>query len=78
MSFLTYLECGLCGQTYDADRPWNLCPTCGKPFLARYDLEAARQAVIPGQIADREPTLWRYRELLSVRDLRFVLPLGEK
>jgi threonine synthase len=67
MSFLTHLECGLCGTRHDADRLWNLCPECGKPLLARYDLEAARRALSREEIARREPTLWRYRELLPVR-----------
>ncbi|MGD8490036.1 MAG: threonine synthase [Anaerolineae bacterium] len=77
MSFLTHLECGLCGTEQEADHLWNLCPACGKPLLARYDLEAAGQALTPTEIASREGTLWRYRELLPVRDPRFVLCLGE-
>jgi threonine synthase len=77
MSFLTHIECGLCGTAQDADRLWNLCPDCGKPLLARYDLEAASQALTREQIAGREATLWRYRELLPVRDTRFALCLGE-
>jgi threonine synthase len=76
-SFLTHLECGLCRQTYDADRLWNLCPECARPLLARYDLAAAAQALSPSQLATREPTLWRYRELLPVRDVRHALTLGE-
>jgi threonine synthase len=77
VSFLTHLECGLCGTAQDADRLWNLCPDCGKPLLARYDLEAVRQAVTREGIARREATLWRYRELLPVRNPRFMLCLGE-
>ena len=77
MNFLTHLECGLCGTTQDADWLWNLCPECGKPLLARYDLEAARQAVAREQLAGREATLWRYLELLPVRDPCHVLCLGE-
>jgi threonine synthase len=61
----------------DADRLWNLCPECGRPLLARYDLEVARQALSREVFAGREPTLWRYRELLPVRDSRFVLCLEE-
>ena len=76
-SFLTHLECGLCGERLDADRIWNLCPKCQKPLLARYDLEAARAAVTPAGLARREPTMWRYRELLPVRDGAFKLCLGE-
>jgi threonine synthase len=77
MSFLTHLECAMCGRELKADRLWNLCPTCDKPLLARYDLQAARQAVTREQVARRAPNLWRYRELLPVRDPDFVLCLGE-
>jgi len=76
-SFLTHLECGLCGERLEADRLWNLCPKCGKPLLARYDLAAARSAVAREDVAGREPTMWRYREVLPVRDGRFALSLGE-
>jgi len=77
MSTLTHLECGLCGREYEADRLWNLCPACGKPLLARYDLAAARQALDRAALACREPTLWRYRELLPVRERCHELCLGE-
>jgi threonine synthase len=77
MSFLSHLECGLCGQTYDPAKLWNLCPACGKPLLARYDLVAAGRALSRQAIAHRTPTLWRYRELLPVSDPRFILSLAE-
>jgi threonine synthase len=38
---------------------------------------AARAAVGRSSIALREPSLWRYRELLPVRDMKFKLCLGE-
>jgi threonine synthase len=77
MSFLTHLECALCGQELEADRLWNLCPSCDKPLLARYDLKAASRAVTPEKLAGRASNLWRYRELLPVRDPRYALCLGE-
>jgi len=76
-SFLTHLECSFCGDILPADKLWNLCPECRKPLLARYDLEAARAADIRGALAGREPTLWRYRELLPVRDRASEFTLGE-
>lgn len=76
-TLLTHLECGRCGRTYDAGRLWNLCPECGKPLLARYDLRAAARTLSPSDLAGREPSLWRYRELLPVRDLANCLTLGE-
>ncbi|MFQ5812057.1 MAG: threonine synthase [Anaerolineae bacterium] len=77
MSFLSHLECAMCGKELEADRLWNLCPACDKPLLARYDLERASRAISREVIAGREANLWRYRELLPVRDLRHVLCLGE-
>jgi threonine synthase len=77
MSFLSHLECGLCGAEQDADRPWNLCPRCGKPLLARYDLAAARDRFPRQKLASRQPDMWRYQEMLPVRDPRNRLRLGE-
>ncbi len=77
MSFLSHLECALCGKELEAGRLWNLCPACEKPLLARYDLEKARRAVTRETIAGRKADLWRYRELLPVRDPRHALCLGE-
>lgn len=76
-SYLSHLECAWCGQTHDADRLANLCPACGRPLLARYDLEAAREGFSRRALVDRPPTLWRYAELLPVRDPTFRLTLGE-
>jgi threonine synthase len=73
-SALSHLECGRCGTRYDADEPQNLC-TCGTPLLARYDLGSV--TVSTSDIAKRPPDLWRYRELLPVRDRRHVVTLGE-
>jgi len=77
INFLSHLECGLCGERLDADRLWNLCPACQKPLLVRYDLDAVRAAFTPTVLAGREPTMWRYRELLPLRDDKFKLCLGE-
>jgi threonine synthase len=77
MSYLSHLECGRCGAAQDADRVWNLCPECGKPLLARYDLEAARAGFPRASLAGRPADLWRYAEMLPVRDPRHRLCLGE-
>ncbi|MFQ6101164.1 MAG: threonine synthase [Anaerolineae bacterium] len=76
MNYLTHLECSLCGKEYEADELQGMCADCARPLLARYDLKAAgslsRDALIT-----QEPTLWRYRALLPVRDERQVVSLGE-
>jgi len=77
MSYLTHLECALCGKEHDSEVIWNLCTECGKPLLARYDLDAAAKGFHPAMLEGREPNLWRYHEMLPVRDARFRLCLGE-
>jgi len=76
-SYLTHLECGMCGQRHDADRLWNLCSTCGKPLLARYDLDAARAAIDRDAVSGRPADLWRYPEVLPVKDPAHRIALGE-
>ncbi|MFC4858592.1 threonine synthase [Actinophytocola glycyrrhizae] len=75
-SALSHLECGRCGTRYDADEPQNLCE-CGTPLLVRYDLDLVARTVSTADIASRPGDLWRYRELLPVRDRRHVVSLGE-
>ncbi len=74
---LSHLECGYCQEKYEADKLWNLCPKCQKPLLVRYDLERARAALKPSDLMEREPTMWRYRELLPLRSDTYKLSLGE-
>ncbi|MGC9334004.1 MAG: hypothetical protein ACP5JJ_07650, partial [Anaerolineae bacterium] len=45
VSFLSHLECALCGRQYDPDRLWNLCPECARPLLCRYHLKGAATAL---------------------------------
>lgn len=76
-SYLTHLECSNCGETYDADALHTVCPSCGKVLLARYDLERARQTLRREDLVGRVASLWRYAELLPIRDQRNVMSLGE-
>jgi threonine synthase len=77
MSYFSHLECSLCGKQYAAGDLHTLCPDCKRPLLARYDLAAARGAWDRDSLAIREPTLWRYREVLPVRDESKAVKLGE-
>ena len=77
LSTLTHLECGKCGATYDAHQLMNLCPACGKPLLARYDLVKAAQTLTPAALKARPANLWRYEEVLPVQRDDARLMLGE-
>ena len=75
-SMLTHLECSRTGESHEADTVQQLS-RAGAPLLARYDLAAVREAASPDTIARRAPDLWRYHELLPVRDPAYVTSLGE-
>lgn len=73
---LTHLDCTKCDRRYQPGRLLNLCQ-CGAPLFARYDLERAAKDMRPGHLALREPTMWRYREVLPVEDPDHRISLGE-
>src|SRR3954452_631628 len=76
-STLTHLECGMCAATYDPNQLINLCPACGKPLLARYDLRRAAATLTRASLASRRTDMWRYQEVLPVRGDAAILSLGE-
>src|SRR5215469_4377138 len=76
-SFLSHLECTACGQRHAADQLQTVCTACGKVLFARYDLAGVQQAVSPASFATRRWDMWRYAELLPVRQAANVVSLGE-
>lgn len=74
---LSHLECSLCGKTVSPEVPQTVCPDCGKPLFARYDLDRARRLIPRTHLAGRERSLWRYRELLPVQNPLHAVTLGE-
>jgi threonine synthase len=76
-SALSHLECSACGNKYDADVVHTLCPSCKKVLLARYDLPRATQTLTEESLAQRPRGMWRWRELLPVREERHIVSLGE-
>jgi threonine synthase len=73
----THLECTRCGKTYESERLHRLSPCCEKPLYARYDLEAVGRRLRRDDLAARSADLWRYAELLPVRDGANAVRLGE-
>jgi len=77
VSYLTHLQCSFCGREAEADRLQTVCASCGRVLFARYDLDAVRRDLPREALREREPTLWRYRELLPVRARANEVTLGE-
>jgi len=76
--YFTHLECASgCGAgPFDPRGRHFLCPSCGLPLLARYDLAAAR-AWSRDSLIGREPNMWRYRELMPLLPGDEPVTLGE-
>lgn len=66
------LTCFLCGKTYPADRLQTVCEDDGRPL--RVDLELQPGDMDRDALRDREPTMWRYREVLPACE---AISLGE-
>lgn len=74
--FVSHLECPKCGATYDSEQVIQLCD-CGAPLLVRYDTDKVAAAFSKSDLTGRPADLWRYRELLPVRDEANIVNLGE-
>ena len=75
-NFVTHLECAMTGERHEANQVHGLS-RAGKPLVVRYDLAGVREALSKKMLTERAPDLWRYRELLPVRDPENVVSLGE-
>ena len=76
-SCLTHLECTYCPAVFDADQLIRTCPKDGKVLFARYDLESAAKALPRELLASRPSTMWRYEEVMPVRETANIVSLGE-
>ena len=70
------LECGLCGRPV-ARGLATVCPDCGKPLLARYDLGALDGEALRRAWAGRQGGMWRFREIMPVEPNEAPVTLGE-
>jgi threonine synthase len=73
--FVTHLESAIDGTQLPADEPATLHKD--RPLWVRYDLDAVGEHLTKESLRDREPTMWRYRELLPVGTEQFEVTLGE-
>jgi threonine synthase len=78
-STLTHLEGGLSCVSYPADELATVDPLDGRPLLARYDLERAARTKTERQhdAHGRLRGVWRWHDLLPVRDWSNVVTMGE-
>ena len=73
--FVTHLESAIDGTQLEFDAIQTLHE--GRPLWVRYDLERVAAAMDKQTVAGREPTMWRYRELLPIGTDPIEVSLGE-
>jgi threonine synthase len=72
-----YLLCLKCGAHSAFARLLNNCPQCGHDLLdVRYDYQAIARE-LPAVWAQRPFSMWRYRELLPLRNPANTISMGE-
>ncbi|MGP8158280.1 MAG: threonine synthase [Thermoplasmata archaeon] len=76
-SQLAALECRACCTSVEAGRAVGTCPTCGQALFAVYDTSSMDGRAWWSGLSNRPTTLWRYRELLPVKESENVTTLGE-
>ncbi len=75
-SAISHLQCSKCIRTYPSEELRNICD-CGLPLIVQYDLEKVKTLTNPKKIKDRLTSMWRYHELLPIKDPKNVISLGE-
>ena len=75
-TFVSHLECGLTGDRYEPDQIHRLSKA-GKPLLVRYDLDSLSKFMARDALSTRPAGMWRYGELLPLRNPANVVSLGE-
>ena len=76
-SYLSHLECTVCGAVYPHEQLINVSPCCEKVLYARYDLDRIRSEVDRDRLAERPSGMWQFAELLPVEDPDHIVTLGE-
>lgn len=72
---ITHLECRNCGETYDLDLTAYPCQECGGILDPQYNLDAV--GITRSDWATRSGSMWKYCELLPVRDREAIVSMGE-
>jgi len=77
LTFLTHLECSVCGDRHSPHEIQTVCRSCGKSLIARYDLQAARNQFRREHLKDKAPSMWRYLPVLPIERETNIISLGE-
>jgi threonine synthase len=77
MSFVSHVECTICGARHDAKRLLTVCEKCGQMLAVRYDLARVTASLTKDALRLRAPGMYRFRELTPLDDAERPVTLGE-
>jgi threonine synthase len=77
MSFVTHVECTVCGERHAPGQLLTVCRACGQMLAVRYDLPRVAAAVSKEALRQRPPGMYRFRELLPLETGEEPIALGE-
>jgi len=77
MSFVSHVECTICGAHHDAKRLLTVCEKCGQMLAVRYDLARVTASLTKAALRLRAPGMYRFRELTPLDDAERPVTLGE-
>lgn len=74
-TYVTHLESALDGTHYEADKIQTMHES--RPLWVKYNLAQVAENFTKDMLLSREPTMWRYRELLPIGNNPIEVSLGE-
>ena len=69
MSFVSHVECTICGHRHDAKRVLSVCEQCGQMLAVRYDLAGVKASVTKDALRSRPPGMPLLVQLSRCRKL---------
>ena len=79
MSFVSHVECTVCGRRHEAGRILTVCEGagCGQMLAVRYDLRRVAASLDKDALRRRPPGMYRFSELTPLADGEEPVTLGE-
>jgi len=77
MSLQLSLKCTSCGQEYELQTHITACTECEGVLHALYNLDSISETLSIRKLERRRPGVWKYSELLPIREQKNMVSLGE-
>lgn len=78
LTYLSHLECSVCGDSHSPHEVQTVCRSCGKSLLARYDLQAAKPVLDKTRLKSESNDFWKYFPLLPIERTENIVSIGER